>query len=97
MILLRVQYLMIMARGRTRSSIPTYVRIIRVFSSASVLLTFMSQARFSSGSQIFTMGTFADETQTTFSMPSKTIWLVSGQSLETKGEGIVTSLKEIGY
>jgi hypothetical protein len=61
---------MIMASGRTRSSILTYVRIIRVFSRASVLLTFMSQAKFSSGSHIFTMGTLADETQTTFSMPS---------------------------
>lgn len=97
MILLRVQYLMIMARGRTRSSILTYVRIIRVFSNASVLLTFMSQARFSSGSQIFTMGTFADETQTTFSMPSKTVWLASGRRIEMGGEGIGTSLKEIGY
>jgi hypothetical protein len=43
---------------------------MRVFSSANVLWTFMSHASFSSGSQIFTIGTFADETQTTFSIPS---------------------------
>ena len=43
---------------------------MRVFSKASVLLTFMSQARFSSGSQILTIGTLADETHTTFCMPS---------------------------
>ncbi len=42
-----------------------------MFSSAKVLLTFMSQAKPSSGSQIFTMGTLAAEMQTTFSMPPK--------------------------
>jgi hypothetical protein len=70
MILLRVQYLMMMAKGRTRSSMLTYVRTMRVFSRANVLLTFMSHASFSSGSQILTIGTLAEETQTTFSMPS---------------------------
>jgi hypothetical protein len=68
--LFRVQYLMIMASGRTLESISIYVRTILVFSSASVLLTFMSQARPSSGSQILTMGTFAAEMHTTFFMPS---------------------------
>lgn len=69
-ILLRVQYLMIMASCRTRSSMPTYVRTIRVFSRAGVLLMFISQARFKSGSQILTIGTLAEDTHTTFSIPS---------------------------
>lgn len=67
-----VQCFTIMAKGRMRSSISMYVRIIRVFSKAKVLFTFMSHARRSSGSQIFTMGTLACETQTTRSMPSVT-------------------------
>lgn len=46
---------------------------MRVFSSASVLLTFMSQASFSSGSHILTIGTLAEGTQTTRSMPSVTM------------------------
>lgn len=68
-ILLRVQCFKIMANCRTRESVSTYVRTIRVFSSARVLLTFMSHARPSSGSHILTMGTLAAEMQTTFSMP----------------------------
>lgn len=43
---------------------------MRVFSRARVLLTFMSQESSSSGSHILTMGTLADETQTTFCIPS---------------------------
>lgn len=65
-----VQCLTHIANGRTRSSTSTYVRIIRVFSSARVLLTFISQANRSSGSQILTIGTFAWDTQTTRSIPS---------------------------
>ena len=72
-----VQYLIIIANGRMRSSISTYVRIMRVFSKANVLLTFMSHASRSSGSQIFTMGTFAWETHTTRSMPSAQMSAVS--------------------
>ena len=65
-----VQYFIIIARGRTRSSISTYVLIIRVFSRARVLFTFISQANRSSGSHILTIGTLAWDTQTTRSMPS---------------------------
>lgn len=68
---LLVQYLMILASGRTRSSICTYVRTMRVFSSAIGLLTFRSHANLSSGSQHFTIGTFAEALQTIFSMPSE--------------------------
>ena len=67
-----VQCFMIIARGRTRSSASTYVLIIRVFSSADVLLTFISQATCSSGSHILTIGTFAWETHTTRSIPPVT-------------------------
>lgn len=65
-----VQCLMIFANGRTRSSNCTYVLIMRVFSSAKGLLTLMSHASCSSGSQHFTIGTLAAALQTTFSMPS---------------------------
>lgn len=77
-ILLFVQCLMIIASGRTLVSISTYVLIILVFSSARVLLTFMSHARHNSGSQIFTIGTLAVETQITFSIPSavKLAWRI---------------------
>ena len=60
---------MIFARGRTRSSSWTYVLIIRVFSRARGLLTLMSHANSSSGSQHFTIGTLATALQTTLSMP----------------------------
>jgi hypothetical protein len=43
---------------------------MRVFSRAGVLLTFISQASFKSGSQILTIGTLAEDTHTTFSIPS---------------------------
>ena len=66
----RDQYFTTIASGRTRGSICTYVLIIRVFSKANVLLTFISHASWSSGSQIFTMGTFALGTHTTFCIPS---------------------------
>lgn len=68
-ILLFVQCLMIIARGRTRGSISTYVFTIRVFSNAKVLLTFMSHARPSCGSNILTIGTLAVDTQMTLVMP----------------------------
>ena len=41
-----------------------------MFSRAGVLLTFISQASFKSGSQILTIGTLAEDTHTTFSIPS---------------------------
>lgn len=91
-ILRRVQYLMIIARGRTRSSISTYVLIMRVFSRASVLFTFMSQAISNSGSHILTIGTFATETQTTFSIPPARA-LVSTLPIEKGGEGFVLLAK----
>lgn len=65
-----VQCFTTMAKGRTRGSISTYVLIMRVFSSANVLLTFISHASFSSGSHIRTMGTLALDTQMTFCIPS---------------------------
>ena len=68
--LLFVQYLMIFAKGRTRSSNWTYVLIIRVFSRAKGLLTLISHAKLSTGSQHLTIGTLATALQTTFSMPS---------------------------
>jgi len=68
-ILLFAQYLMIIARGLTRSSMSTYVRTRSVFSNASGLLTLMSQATCNSGSQTLTIGTFALETHTTLSIP----------------------------
>lgn len=51
-----------------------YVLIMRVFSNAGVLFTFISHASLSTGSQTFTMRTFACGMHTTFSMPSVT-WL----------------------
>ena len=50
---------------------------MRVFSRAKGLLTFMSHARLSSGSQILTMGTLADLIQTTFCMPPDSIVSIS--------------------
>jgi len=78
---------MIIAKGRTLLSISTYVRTMRVFSSATVLLTFISHARFNSGSHILTIGTLADETHITFSMPSiekseyGSLWIWAGIQL----------------
>lgn len=43
---------------------------MRVFSRANGLLTFKSHASCNSGSQILTIGTFADARQMTLSMPS---------------------------
>lgn len=65
-----VQCLTIMASGRTRSSIWMYVLIMRVFSRAAALLTFMSHESCSSGSQTFTIRTLAAGMHTTRSMPS---------------------------
>lgn len=69
-ILLFVQYFTILANGRTRSSAWTYVLIILVFSSARGLLTLVSHASCSVGSQNLTMGTFADARQMTSCIPS---------------------------
>ena len=87
-----VQFLMIIAKGRTRSSISTYVLIIRVFSRARVLFTFKSHASSSSGSHVLTMGTLAWGTQTTRSIPSA---YLSASSHET-GPPILTIRESLG-
>lgn len=59
----------------------------------------MSHASPSSGSQILTIGTFAEETQTTFSIPSGKILLAQWTSRSPKGEGFggaITFCEEFG-
>jgi hypothetical protein len=91
--LLFVQYLMIFARGRTRSSSWTYVLIIRVFSRARGLLTLMSHANSNSGSQHFTIGTLATALQTTLSMPPAHV--VSNQKSISSTIGTQTACQDL--